>query len=161
MYFVTSFRDSLNGLCPCVTSSHHPALKRSSPSSHLTMEFFRTLKINTQENVLHNELTLENLEFISTEIFVIGKQNQHEAEIGGLWGEFTLTRNPIRGGLRFALVECPNALAWTITTELPPDPDVIVIHLTINRQQQKDSIIEEIEEFLDDQCVQIQNYFSR
>lgn len=125
------------------------------------MEFFRTVKISTQENILQNELTLENLAYISNEIFVIGEQNQHEAEIGGLWGEFTLTRHLIRGGLRFALVEFPNALAWTITAGLPPNPELIVIHLTINRQTQKDTFIEEIEEFLDDQCAHIQNYFSK
>ena len=102
---------------------------------------------------LQNKLTINNLKFISNDIFVIGHQNTTEANIGGIWGEFTLTRSLINGGLRFALVECPNALTWTITTGNPPDPDAIVLHLTINRQHQKESFIEEIEEFLDDQCV--------
>lgn len=124
------------------------------------MEFFRIIKLKTQDKTIQDELTLEQLEFISNEIFVIGNQNNTEADIGGIWGEFTLTRTLINGGLRFALVECPNALAWTITTGNPPDPDAIVIHLTINRQQQKESFIEEIEEFLNDQSICLQDYFN-
>ncbi|MCK5441082.1 MAG: hypothetical protein KAJ23_04240, partial [Maribacter sp.] len=86
-------------------------------------------------------------------------QNKTEADIGGIWGEFTLTRNLIRGGLRFALVECPNALTWTITTGFQPNPDAIIIHLTINRQQQEEAFIEEIEAFLDDQSNCLQHIF--
>jgi hypothetical protein len=123
------------------------------------MEFFRIIKIKTQEKTIQDELTIVNLEFISNEIFVIEDQNKTEANIGGIWGEFTLTRTLIRGGLRFALVECPNALTWTITTGIQSDPDVIVIHLTINRLQQLDSFIEEIEDFLDDQNICLQQYF--
>ena len=125
------------------------------------MEFFRIIKVKTQDKTIQDELTIENLELISNEIFVIGNQNKIEANIGGIWGEFTLTRALIRGGLRFTLVECPNALTWTITTGINPDPDVIVIHLTINRQQQKESFIEEIEEFLNDQSICLQDYFNR
>lgn len=124
------------------------------------MEFFRIIKVKTQDKTIQVELTIENLERISNEIFVIGNQSNTEADIGGVWGEFTLTRALIRGGLRFALVECPNALTWTITTGLNPDPNVIVIHLTINRQEQKESFIEEIDEFLDDQSVCLQDYFN-
>lgn len=123
------------------------------------MEFFRFIKIKTQEETIQDKLTIENLELISNEIFIIGDQNKTKATIGGIWGEFTLTRTLIKGGLRFALIECPNALAWTITTELHPNPEVIVIHLTINRKQQKESFIEEIKEFLDDQSVCLQQYF--
>ncbi len=125
------------------------------------MEFFRTIKLKTQDKTIQDELTIENLDFISNEIFVIGDQNKTEANIGGVWGEFTLTRSLISGGLRFALAECPNALTWTITTGIHPDPDAIVIHLTINRQQQKESFIEEIEAFLDDQSSCLQDYFNR
>ena len=124
------------------------------------MEFFRFIKVKTQDQTIQNELTIDNLELISNEIFVIGDQNKREAEIGGIWGEFTLTRDIIRGGLRFALVECPNALTWTITTGKYSESDAIVIHLTINRQQINESFIEEINEFLDDQCVCLEDYFN-
>lgn len=114
------------------------------------MEFFRIVKVKVQESDIQKTLTLSNLDSMSNEIFVIGDQTKEKASIGGVWGEFTLTRSEIKGGLRFALSECPNALCWTITTGFPPDPDAIIIHLTLNRQQKDSSFIEEIEEFLDD-----------
>jgi hypothetical protein len=133
---------------------------KASETINFNMEFFRIIKIKTQVKDIQDTLTIENLELMSNEIFVIGDQNKTEANIGGIWGEFTLTRNLIRGGLRFALVECPNALTWTITTGFNPDPDALIIHLTINRQQQKKVFIEEIEEFLDDQSNCLQQIFS-
>jgi hypothetical protein len=47
------------------------------------------------------------------------------------------------------MLDCPNALAWTITCGYPPTRDKIVIHLTINREQKPQEFIEEINEFLD------------
>ena len=125
------------------------------------MEFFRIIKVKIQDKIIQDKLTIANLESFSNELFVVGNQSITEAEIGSVWDEFTLTRSLIRGGMRFALVECPNALAWTITTGIQPDPDAIVIHLTINRQQHEKSFIEEIEEFLDDQSSCLQHYFNR
>ena len=122
------------------------------------MEFFRIINLKTQDKSIQEKLTIANLESISHELFVIGNQNTTEAEIGSVWGEFTLIRSLIRGGMRFALVECPNALAWTITTGIKPDPDVIVIHLTINRKEQTVDFIQEIEAFLDDQCSCLEQY---
>jgi hypothetical protein len=123
------------------------------------MEFFRIIKIKTQEITIQKMLTLKNLDSISNDIFVIGDQNKKEALIGGLFGEFTLTRNEIKGGLRFALMECPNALTWTITTGFPPNPESIIIHLTINRQQKEPAFIEDIEEFLDDHSNCLTQFF--
>ncbi len=123
------------------------------------MEFFRVLNIQTQEQFIQNTFTLDQLELLTNDIFVIGNIAQNEAQIGGIWGEFTLTRVLIKGGFRFALKECPNALAWTITTGLNPEPDKLVIHLTINRQSQTPEFIEEIEDFLDDQCTCLQQFF--
>jgi len=43
----------------------------------------------------------------------LDKPSEKEANIGGIWGEFTLSRSKIKGGIRFSLIECPNALYWT------------------------------------------------
>ncbi|TJY35996.1 hypothetical protein [Pontimicrobium aquaticum] len=125
------------------------------------MEFFRIVKVETQSEDIQEVLTLENLESMTNEMIVIDANNESEASIGGIWGEFTLTRNNIRGGLRFALLECPNALTWTITTGFNPDPEAVIIHLTINRQQPKETFIEEIEEFLDDHSNCLQQIFKK
>ena len=85
--------------------------------------------------------------------------SENEANIGGIWGEFTLSRSKIKGGVRFSLIECPNALCWTITTGYPPDPESIIIHLTINRQEKNEEFIEEITEFLEDICINLKHLF--
>ena len=69
---------------------------------------------------------------------------------GTLWGEFNISYDKINGGVRFTLLDCPNALSWTITTGFPPERNKIIIHCTINRTQKPKEFIEEIDEFLDE-----------
>lgn len=125
------------------------------------MEFFRIVGVGSQERTIQEFLSLRNLDKASSELFVIGDQDEHEAEIGGIWGEFTLARSEIKGGVRFALLECPNALAWTVTTGYPPASDSIIIHLTINRLEKNKEFLEEIEAFLDDHDACLQEIFSK
>ncbi len=124
------------------------------------MEYFRIIKLNTNEQNLQKQLTLSNLDEISTEIFNLDDPSEKESNIGGIWGEFTLSRSEIKGGIRFSLLECPNALCWTITTGYPPDPESIIIHLTINRQEKNKEFIEEVADFLDDICVNLNHFFN-
>jgi hypothetical protein len=123
------------------------------------MEYFRIIKLKSTEQNIQKQLTLSNLDKLSTEIFNLDEPSEKEANIGGIWGEFTLNRIKIKGGLRFSLIECPNALCWTITTGYSPDPESIIIHLTINRQEKNEEFIEEITEFLDDLCVNLKHFF--
>lgn len=114
------------------------------------MEYFRIVKLKTTEQNIQSQLKLANLDDWNTEIFNLDKPSEENANIGELWGEFTLNRSQIKGGIRFALIECPNALCWTITTGYPPDPESVIIHLTINRQEKSEELVEEISAFLDD-----------
>lgn len=114
------------------------------------MEFFKIVELNISEEKLAEKLQLQNLEHFSNELFSLQEPSAEAGSIGGIWGEFTLSRSLIKGGLRFALDECPNALCWTVTTGYPPARDAVVIHLTINRQQKQAEFLEEIEEFLSD-----------
>ena len=61
---------------------------------------------------------------------------------------FFVERQLIKGGVRFSLPECPNALAWTITTGFEPAPDKVIIHCTINRLEHDEDFIESIELFV-------------
>lgn len=124
------------------------------------MEYFRIVKVVTTAQNIQHQLTLSNLDAISAEIFNLETPNQETSNIGGIWGEFTLSRSLINGGVRFALIECPNALCWTITTGYPPKPNTISIHLTINRQEINSYFDEEINEFLDDHEVQLKAFFN-
>ena len=124
------------------------------------MEFFRTVDIHTTEQIIQEVLILEKLEEITNELVLLNQIDDKSASIGGIWGEFTLERSTINGGLRFALKECPNALVWTITTGYPPAINSIVIHLTLNRIEKSKDFIEEVEEFLDNHSKRIHNYLS-
>lgn len=124
------------------------------------MEFFRIVRVETDEKALQDNISFDHIEEISNHIFRLSEPNQSELSIGSIWGEFTLIRQSISSGLRFALKECPNALAWTITTDFPPERNGMGIHLTINRERKDSEFIEEIEEFLDDHSACLQKYFS-
>lgn len=124
------------------------------------MEFFRIINVKTTEEELQKRLTPENLEHFTTLLFGLDKSSDGEIFIGGIWGEFTLTRQEIKGGVRFALKECPNALCWTVTTGYPPQRDAVVVHLTINRTRKKPEFLDEIEEFLADHSRCIETMFN-
>ena len=124
------------------------------------MEFFRTVDIHTTEQIIQEAFILEKLEEMTNELVLLDQIDDTSAAIGGIWGEFTIERSTINGGLRFALKECPNALAWTITTGYPPTINSIVIHLTLNRTEKEKDFIEEVEEFLDDHSKRIHSYLS-
>lgn len=124
------------------------------------MEFFRIVEVNTTEEEIQKTLTLDDIEKISEQLIHLEPISERVAYTGTVWGEFHVSRDQIKGGVRFALDDCPNALTWTITTGYPPARENIVIHLTINRQRKKEEFIEEIEEFLDDQLVCLGNLFS-
>ncbi|MDP3354100.1 MAG: hypothetical protein Q8S44_10220 [Flavobacteriaceae bacterium] len=113
------------------------------------MEFFRTINIQSTEGQLQKLLSFENINDIIESLFVLDFEKD-TANITGIWEEFTLKRDNIKGGVRFALIECPNALAWTITTGFPPVREHIVIHLTINRAEKEQQFLDELTEFLDD-----------
>lgn len=113
------------------------------------MEFFKIINVQTTENQLHELLSFENFNSLNESLFILDYDN-NSVNIGGVWGEFTLSRDQIRGGVRFALAECPNALTWTITTGYLPAKEQIVLHLTINRMEIDQNFIDELNEFIDD-----------
>lgn len=112
------------------------------------MEFFRAANIQTTETEIKERINIDSISEICPDIIVLDGDNS-DFKIGSIWGEFTIRRDNIKGGIRFAMLDCPNALTWTITTGYPPKKDQVIIHLTINRQQKQEQFIEEINEFLE------------
>ena len=121
------------------------------------MEFFRIINVKSSEKLIQDTLNIQNLEIMSEQLVTLGVLNEIQASIGSIWGEFTLERSKITGGLRFLLKECPNALTWSITTGYEPVPNQIVVHLTINRTQKDKEFLLEIEDFLDNQSKCLEN----
>ncbi len=112
------------------------------------MEFFKIVNIQTSESVIKERIQNSYLSDIYPDIVILNA-TEEVVQIGCIWGEFTIRRDEIKGGIRYSMLDCPNALAWTITTGYPPARDKIVIHLTINRQRKQQQFIDEINEFLD------------
>lgn len=121
------------------------------------MEFFRVVPIQINESELKERTLFQQLENVSSQIIPLEGKNENEITVGTIWGEFTLTRYEISGGVRFALKECPNALTWTLTTGFSPSKEHIVIHLTINRTRKNPEFISELKDFLDDMVESLQD----
>jgi len=112
------------------------------------MEFFNRITFSTDTETLQSRLDIASLPDWCASLYAVREAGDREGEIETVWGIFRVTRECIRGGVRFALPDCPNAFAWTVTTDLPPDEEAVVIHATINRQQHDPDFIESIETFV-------------
>jgi len=114
------------------------------------MEFFAEANFSTDETALQQALSLRQLSGLCASIERVLRDEGEHGLIYCVWGEFPVRREVIKGGVRFTLPTCPNALAWTITTDPAPDPGKVVIHCTINRQAHDADFIESIENFVQD-----------
>ncbi len=113
------------------------------------MEFFRIIDKQTTEEQIQTKIHPKSVEeFTESMMFIESVETNFKGLT--LWGEFNISYNKINGGVRFALLDCPNALSWTITAGFLPEKDKIVLHCTINRSEKPLEFIEEIEEFMDE-----------
>jgi hypothetical protein len=113
------------------------------------MEFFRIIHKQVSEDIIQEQITPQSVnEFADTMLYIDG----HDYEFRGmtLWGEFRIGFNKIKGGVKFSLLDCPNALSWSITNGYPPEKNHLILHCTINRTQKPAEFLEEINEFLDE-----------
>ena len=124
------------------------------------MEFFKVVNIRATEQELKNQLKLQDLESFCESVFPLS-DGKEICSIGGMWGDFILRRDEIMGGVRFSMLDCPNALAWTVTCGYPPARESVVIHLTINRKRKQEEFVEEIHQFMGDLEMGLQSKFSR
>jgi len=113
------------------------------------MEFFRIIDKQTSEELIQEKINPKSLENFTESMFFL-EESSNNFKGATLWGEFLISYDKIKGGIRFTLLDCPNGLAWTITTGFPPARDKIIIHATINRTQKPEEFIEEVDEFLDE-----------
>ena len=113
------------------------------------MEYFRIINKQTTEAKLQSNITPETVDtFAETMLFI--EPVEHYFKGSTLWGEFTISYDKINGGVRFTLLDCPNALSWTITTGHPPAREKIILHCTLNRIQKPGKFVNEVLEFLDE-----------
>mgnify|MGYP000035003231 FL=1 len=113
------------------------------------MEFFRIIDKKATETQLQNKITPNSVaDFTESMMFLENFNNNFKGLT--LWGEFLISYDCIKGGIRFTLLDCPNALSWTITTGFPPEREKILLHCTINRTNKSQEFIEEIDDFLNE-----------
>lgn len=113
------------------------------------MEFYAFADILTNEQTIRENLTLEEINTFCDEIEAVEDEGEQDMVVYfSHWGRFHLRRETVMGGVRFSVPDCPNALAWTITTGYPPHPEKIVIHGTINRTEHDPEFIEGVENLL-------------
>lgn len=113
------------------------------------MEFFRVLKDSKLNNSqLKNLLTINSLPWLCESIDSVISDNGDNGVIYCIWGQFEVNLEALEFGVRFSLPNCPNALAWTITSD--ENSTDTVIHCSINKQEHDEYFIETINQFVDD-----------
>lgn len=111
------------------------------------MEFFQEVhsaKIDVLS--LQKLLTINNLTILCASISTLSAQKEDEADIYCIWGSFYVKREEIRYGVRFSLLNCPHALAWTITYD--EQNQNIIIHCTIDKTETDSDFVDSIHEFV-------------
>jgi len=114
------------------------------------MEFFKTINSPATEQELQQQLRVECLPHFCASIYEVIEHEKDQAEISMIWGLFKVRRECIRGGVRFTLPNCLNAVAWTITISPDEDANEITVHCTINRKQQDADFVESLVDFVED-----------
>lgn len=114
------------------------------------MEFFAIANKSIEAKALQTRLDIAALPKFCASISRLLSHADDEGEIYCVWGQFVVHRELIHGGVRFTLPKCLNTIAWTITTNLPPEPEKIIIHCTINRREHDAEFVSTLQEFVED-----------
>lgn len=108
------------------------------------MEFYAFTQKELAPEYIKTHLRIDNLNHYCASVSEIINSHEEEGEIYCTWGLFQVHREIIKKGIRISLLNCPNALTFTITRE---GKDV-VIHCTINTDEADQGFIESIKIFL-------------
>lgn len=114
------------------------------------MEFFAEISSrNVTADRIYEFITIEQLPELCASInSVVSTQSPQHGEIYCVWGLFQISREKIRKGIRIALLNCPHALAWTITVH--EARNMLVVHCTIDDREADDEFALSIEGFVND-----------
>ncbi|MCB2182595.1 MAG: hypothetical protein KQH63_11245 [Desulfobulbaceae bacterium] len=106
------------------------------------MEFFEFADVLTTAEKIRDKVSIDTLPFFCAAIEAVDEAGEMGRVIYFLhWGRFHIQCTNVLGGVRFYVPDCPNALAWTVTTGYPPHPEKIVLHATINRLEHDEEFI--------------------
>ncbi len=113
------------------------------------MEFYKYIDASScTVDELKESISIANMPELCESINNVISDRQTEGDIYCLWGQFNVRRDEIKYGIRFSLLNCPHALAWTIT--LNEQSHKIVIHCTIDKENEDRDFIDSIDDFMAD-----------
>ena len=113
------------------------------------MEFYREVYIpGLDADRLKRLLSINNLTTLCESIDTVNPNGENAADIYCIWGSFDVRREEIRYGVRFTLLNCPHALAWTVTFDEASRN--IIIHCTIDKRETDPDFIDSIHVFVSD-----------
>jgi len=113
------------------------------------MEFFEEIqKQGVDIEALKDLLQISSLPRHCSSIDSVISEDHNKGEIYCIWGQFNVSREVIKNGIRFALLNCPHALAWTITYH--ETQSILVIHCTIDDREEDSEFNESIQMFMSD-----------
>ncbi len=122
------------------------------------MEFFEEIEESVLDIVaLKTLLQISTLPSHCRSIDSVVSEDQNGGEIYCLWGQFNVSRELIKNGVRFALLNCPHALAWTITYH--EDRAMLLVHCTIDDREVDTEFSESILLFMSDWRIGLSNAF--
>ncbi len=121
------------------------------------MEFFVEIeKSEFDIETLQTQLQIATLPVYCASINTVMADAGNKGEIYCLWGQFDVSREPIKNGVRFALLNCPHALAWTVAYHAQRNQ--LVLHCTIDDKEEAEEFIESIEQFMSDWALGLENH---
>ena len=113
------------------------------------MEIFGRALVRISEADIQRHIDVGNLpEWCASIEEVIANQGSR-GEIRTAWGEATIHRELINGGVRFSCPNSPHAMQWSITVD-PARPGEVLVHLTTNRTAHEAEVQERLELFVTD-----------
>ncbi len=98
------------------------------------MESYARAQVRIPEGVLQRYIDVGNLPEWCASIEEVLTSQGSRGEIRTSWGEATVHRELINGGVRFSCPNNPHAMQWTITSDAAR-PAEVLLHLTTNRAE--------------------------
>jgi hypothetical protein len=111
------------------------------------MEFFSYADVQCDEQKLQHTLSMDKLDTFCASIENTIDSTEDRGRYFTIWGEFEILRIEIKGGYRFVMPKCPNALTWSVTTGFAPYPEKLTIHTSINRNDHEPDFVETLVDF--------------
>lgn len=113
------------------------------------MELLEVIKCKAlDEDSLKNLLIIERLPDLCNSIYTVVSHDNDNGIIYCVWGVHKVNREIIKHGVRFSLIDCPNALIWTVTVKEGKGESKINIHCTTDNEEKDEDFIDSIRAFV-------------